>query len=180
MAETSKSSTEATQAEQPVMIRLITKEGTVTEVTEKTILAATAMKEIYNNLGKEAITAEGITLPPISIGQLRNVVKWIEDHDGKPEYDWSVDEITNERNWAKLSEEDKNFLEPLQLADYIELLDAAHFMGVDSLRWAVSQTIAGKIKDKDVDAIREYFNEPDDLTPEEKEAIRKEDIWANF
>jgi len=108
------------------------------------------------------------------------VVKWIEDHDGKPEYDWNVDEITNERNWAKLSDADKSFLDPLELVDYIELLDAAHFMGVESLRWAVSQTIAGKIKEKSVDEIRTYFNEPDDLTAEEKDAIRKEDIWANF
>jgi len=161
-------------------IRLTTKDGEMMEVAEKTVMAATAMRDMINNLGKEAIEAEGITLPPISLAQLKHVVKWIEDHEGKPEYDWSVDEITNERTWAKLSDEDKKLLEPMELAEYIELLDAAHFMGVESLRWSVTQSIAGKIKDKSVDEIRAYFNEPDDLTPEEKEAIRKEDIWANF
>jgi len=180
MAENGSTSNDAGSAEPVTMIRMITKDKEVLEVAEKTVMAATAMKDIINNLGKDAIMESGIDLPPISMAQLKAVVKWVEDHEGKPEYDWSVDEITNERNWAKLTDEDKKYLEPMELAEYIELLDAAHFMGVESLRWSVTQSIAGKIKDKSVDEIRAYFNEPDDLTPEEKEAIRKEDIWANF
>lgn len=68
----------------------------------------------------------------------------------------------------------------MNLHEYVELLDAAHYLEVESLRYAVSQSIAGTIRDMDPDSMRAYFGEEDDLTEKEKDAIRQEDVWANY
>lgn len=147
-------------------------------------------------MGEQADTLN-IPLTSIDSSQLKKVIDWLESHkgnyslavlvstsqsrtSGKTPYDFKLDEVTGERTWVELSAEDREMLEPMNLHEYIELLDAAHYLEVDSLRYAVSQSIAATIRDLDPDAMRAYFGEEDDLTEKEKEAIRQEDVWASY
>ena len=55
---------------------------------------------------------------------------------------------------------------------------AANYLNIKSLLDLVCQTVADMIKNKSPQQIREIFNIKNDFTPEEEEAIRKENEWA--
>jgi S-phase kinase-associated protein 1 len=42
------------------------------------------------------------------------------------------------------------------------------------------QSFAALIKDKSPEQVRELMGLEDDLTPEEKEEIRKKNVWCNY
>ena len=147
------------------------------------------MRTAIDNFGEAAKSADGqsfqVDVPKLDHALLERAIAWVKDHKDTPTtgddgYAWPVDEITNERRHAKLLEADRAMLENKPLEFYIPLLDAAHYLGIETLRWAVSQCIAQQLKGKTVDEMRAFLNEPDDLSPEEKEQIRKEDVWANY
>ncbi len=72
-------------------------------------------------------------------------------------YTFTIDDSTGERSWADLTAEDKQLLEPMKMWQYIPLMEAAHYLGIDSLRFSVAQSIASKLKEMDVDQMRNYF-----------------------
>ena len=55
---------------------------------------------------------------------------------------------------------------------------AANFLNIKSLLDLVCQTVADMIKNKSPQQIREIFNIKNDFSPEEEEAIRKDNEWA--
>jgi Skp1 family, dimerisation domain len=147
------------------------------------------VRTAIDNFGEAARSADGqsfqVEVPKLDSALLQTAINWVEAHRSTPTagesaYAWPVDEITNERGHVKLSEGDKAMLEKKGLDYYVPLLDAAHYLGIESLRWATSQCIAEQLKNKNPDEMRLFLNEPDDLSPDEKEAIRREDVWANY
>ncbi|KAI5658883.1 hypothetical protein M9H77_27676 [Catharanthus roseus] len=60
------------------------------------------------------------------------------------------------------------------------LLLAAHYLEIKEMISLFSQTIADKIKEMRVVECRKYFDIENDFTPEEEDAIRKEDEWAHI
>jgi len=58
------------------------------------------------------------------------------------------------------------------------MLQAANYLDIKGLLDLTCQSVADMIKSKSVEEIRKIFNIKNDFTPEEEEAIRKENEWA--
>jgi len=122
------------------------------------------VRTAIDNFGEAAKSADGqsfqVEVPKLDHDLLEVAIAWVKDHKDTPTsgdnaYDWPVDEITNERKYANLLEADKIMLENKPLEFYIPLLDAAHYLGIETLRWAVPQCIAQQLKGKSVDEMNE-------------------------
>lgn len=61
---------------------------------------------------------------------------------------------------------------------FFDLINVADYFGIPSLIDLAFQKVAGLIEGKIIDKLRETFNVKNDLTPEEEERVRKENIWA--
>ncbi|KAL1542881.1 SCF ubiquitin ligase complex protein SKP1b [Salvia divinorum] len=63
-------------------------------------------------------------------------------------------------------------------ATLFDLILAANYLDIKSLLDLTCQTVADMIKGKTPEEIRKTFNIKNDFTPEEEEAVRKENQWA--
>jgi S-phase kinase-associated protein 1 len=59
-----------------------------------------------------------------------------------------------------------------------ELIMAANYLDIKPLLDLTCATVAGMIKGKKAEEIRQLFNIKNDFTPEEEEAVRKESEWC--
>ena len=122
-------------------------------------------------------SAEGqsfqVDVTNLSSSQLKTAFRWVEDHRDAPV-------IVGEQGLVSLSERDKALLENRDLAFYIPILDAAHFLGIGSLRTAVNQCIVEQMKGMSPAEMRQFLNEPDDLSDEEKDAFTGEGLWSYY
>ncbi|KAG7635714.1 SKP1-like protein 14 [Arabidopsis thaliana] len=84
-----------------------------------------------------------------------------------------VDEESEEfKTW------DEEFMKKFDQPTVFQLLLAANYLNIKGLLDLSAQTVADRIKDKTPEEIREIFNIENDFTPEEEEAVRKENAWA--
>lgn len=89
-----------------------------------------------------------------------------------------VDPHTKERKWLALSGFQRAFFnEPIDILE--GLLGAANFLDIPSLYIYSCQAIAGNLKGKSADQIREILQLPDDLSEAEKEKIRNSYAWGD-
>lgn len=58
------------------------------------------------------------------------------------------------------------------------MVQAANFLDIKSLLELACQAVANIIKGKTAEEIRQHFDIKNDFTPEEEEAIRKENSWT--
>jgi S-phase kinase-associated protein 1 len=61
-----------------------------------------------------------------------------------------------------------------------ELIMAANYLDIQSLYLYGCQAAAGQLKGKSPEEIRSLLGLPDDLTDEEKAAIRRENVWCSY
>ncbi|CAE6064873.1 unnamed protein product [Arabidopsis arenosa] len=78
----------------------------------------------------------------------------------------------------KLDAWDAKFMKDLNIETIFIIILAANYLNVKGLLDLTSQTIADYIKDMTPEEVRELFNIENDFTPEEEEAIRKENAWT--
>uniref|UniRef100_A0A183D6V5 Skp1-related protein n=1 Tax=Gongylonema pulchrum TaxID=637853 RepID=A0A183D6V5_9BILA len=80
------------------------------------------------------------------------------------------------------SEEEKqwrqNFLALPDNNELFELVQAANYLDISDLLASGCRTIAGHIKGKSVEELREFFNIANDFTPEEEARVREENAWC--
>lgn len=76
------------------------------------------------------------------------------------------------------SEWDCAFCDQLDDNELYPLILAANFLAVTCLLEAATKTVAGTIKGKTTEEIRERHNIVNDFTAEEEEEIRKENAWC--
>jgi hypothetical protein len=61
-----------------------------------------------------------------------------------------------------------------------DLINAADYLRIDGLLDAACKKLAGMMKGKTPEEIRNTFNIPDDYTEEEKKKVRRDYAWAFF
>ncbi|EOA19629.1 hypothetical protein CARUB_v10002614mg [Capsella rubella] len=87
-----------------------------------------------------------------------------------------VDEA-NPNSEEELKKWDEQFLETDQ-STLFDLILGANYLNIQSLLDLTCQKVADMIKGKTPEEIRTLFNIENDFTPEEEEAVRKENQWA--
>ncbi|KAH0711506.1 hypothetical protein KY289_007465 [Solanum tuberosum] len=109
-----------------------------------------------------------IPLPNVNTQELILIIEYMNKHAEK----------TNS-NEKEIKEFDKKFLKDKSYQNMFELLAVANYLHISDLMNLLYQTIADKIKNKSVNAVRQIFGIVNNYTPEEEERVREEHKWAH-
>jgi len=109
-----------------------------------------------------------IPLPNVNTQKLILIIEYMKKHAEKTN--------SNEEDIKKF---DKEFLKDKSYQNMFELLVAANYLHISDLMNLLCQTIADRIKNKSVKAVRQIFDIINDYTPEEEEKVREEHTWAH-
>lgn len=139
------------------------------EVPIEVINMSGTIKNMLDDLGNESNV-------PIPIANVRpeiftKIVEYCVYHIEHPivdKYDSKKEDIVPFD--AKFLEVDQSML--------FEIILAANFLDIKSLLDTSCKTVANMIKGKSPEEIRKTFNIKNDFTPEEEEAVRKENEWC--
>ena len=172
-------------------IKLKSKDSSIYEVTENIAKQSGLLK---NLLDLENIEQKGdndvIPLYEVDSKTLELIIKWCSYHENddddakffnngnKKNYN-NDDELYYKTNNRKLSLWDQKFLNELQINTLINLINAANYLNIEHLLDISCNFIANSvIKGKSPEELRTIFQIEDDLSPEEKIRIEKENEWC--
>ncbi|KAL9819813.1 putative S-phase kinase-associated protein [Arabidopsis thaliana] len=146
------------------MIVLMSSDGQSFEVEE----AVAIQSQTIAHMVEDDCVADGIPLANVESKILVKVIEYCKKHH--------VDEA-NPISEEDLNKWDEKFMD-LEQSTIFELILAANYLNIKSLLDLTCQTVADMIKGKTPEEIRSTFNIENDFTPEEEEAVRKENQWA--
>ena len=115
-----------------------------------------------------------IPLPNVTGYILEKVIDYLNHHHEHPE---PTPDEKDEKRTDNISGWDKDFCNVDQ-PTLFELILAANYLDIKPLLDVTCKTVANMIKGKTPEEIRKTFNIKNDFTPEEEEAIRKENEWC--
>uniref|UniRef100_A0A803Q3S3 SKP1-like protein n=1 Tax=Cannabis sativa TaxID=3483 RepID=A0A803Q3S3_CANSA len=141
-------------------IILISSDGESFEVEEAIAIQSQTIKHMI----EDGCADNGIPLPNVTSKILTLVIEYCKKH-------------VDSSNSTDLQSWDANFVK-LDQATLFELILSANYLNIANLLDLTCQTVADMIKGKTPEEIRKLFNIKNDFTPEEEEAIRKENQWA--
>lgn len=121
-------------------------------------------------------------IPNVRSSILTKIIKWLEHHKNDTVLDYNNDgtssnSVDDLRRTDPLDEWDKQFFSINQETMY-EIILASNYLNIPQLLDSGCKVIANMIRGKSDVEIRQIFNIEDDFTKEEKEAIRRENEWA--
>ncbi|CAN4115005.1 unnamed protein product [Withania somnifera] len=116
------------------------------------------MEDNYYNL---------IPLPNVDTETLIKIIEYMKKHA-----------VKTDSNEGEIKEFDKEFVKK-SLHELFGVLLAANYLNVSGLMDLMSQSIADRIKNKSVKAVRTIFGITNDYTPEEEEKVRQQHHWAH-
>ena len=148
-------------------------------------VALLLMSRTFERMWKDLNLASGghkdflFPVPQVSTRTFKKVVEWLKEHLGEPVPVIETDETTNERKWFTLTEYEKNFFD-VNAEELAELLQAGNYLDIPSLYLCGCQSLAAIIKEKPAEEICAKFGLEDNLTKDEKEAIKRKNVWCNY
>jgi len=118
-----------------------------------------------------------IPVPNVKGDVLKQVVDYMKYHADKPPKE--IEKPLKSANMAEVVSDnwDAEFVEVDQ-ERLFELILAANYMDIKPLLDLTCAKVASMIKGKTPEQIRKTFNIQNDFTPEEEEAVRAENKWA--
>jgi len=158
------------------VIKLQSSDKQVFEVDVEVAKASITIKTMLEDLGIEEDDSEVVPLPNVNSAILKKVIQWAEYHKDDPP-PAQEDEENRERRTDDITPWDQEFLKVDQ-GTLFELIQAANYLDIKGLLDVTCKTVANMIKGKTPEEIRKYFNIKNDFTPEEEQAIREENRWA--
>lgn len=164
------------------MPRFETSDDKIFELSSEVIKYSSTMNNVVADFGdQEGNDDSAIPLPNVHSREFERIViylNYLNEMELKGEKVQKKKTKGNKNKKIKLTEWDNKFL-AIEKEQLFELYKTANYLEIEELLNICSKYIAEIITGKDVDWTREYFGEPDDLTPEEKEKIKEENKWIN-
>ncbi|CAI9113651.1 OLC1v1014290C1 [Oldenlandia corymbosa var. corymbosa] len=152
-------------------------DGEAFEVEEAVALQSQTIKHMI----EDDCADNGIPLPNVTSKTLAKVIEYCKRHVSDAEKaggeDGAAAAATNKKADEDLKAFDADFVKVDQ-ATLFDLILAANYLNIKGLLDLTCQTVADMIKDKTPEDVRKLFNIKNDFTPEEEDAIRKENAWA--
>ncbi|KAK1355953.1 hypothetical protein POM88_049209 [Heracleum sosnowskyi] len=143
------------------MITLRSSDNETFEVEEAVALESQTIKHMI----EDDCADTAIPLPNVTGSILAKVIEFCKKHVESKDDDEALKSFDAE--FAKVDQE-----------TLYDLILAANYLNIKSLLDLTCQTVAEMIKGRSPEEIRKKFNIKNDFTPEEEEAIRKENAWA--
>lgn len=134
------------------------------------------MSELVKTMSEGDAEEKEIPLPNVKGEVLKKVVQYMKYHADNPAK--SIEKPLKSPNMAEVvSQWDADFVDVDQELLF-ELILAANYMDIKPLLDLTCAKVASMIKGKSPEQIRKTFNIHNDFTPEEEEAVRAENKWA--
>uniref|UniRef100_A0A915CZC0 Skp1-related protein n=1 Tax=Ditylenchus dipsaci TaxID=166011 RepID=A0A915CZC0_9BILA len=156
-----------------------TQGGELYQVGLAIISQCKTFSQMYEDLNLAAGDHFEFPIPAVTSKVFEKVLQWCENHIGAPEPVIQEDPATRERIWFQLTDDEKAFFN-VPVEQLGELMAAANYLDMKSLYLFGCQTFAALLKDKTPEQIRELLELKDDMTEEEKDAIRKKNVWCQY
>lgn len=160
------------------MVNLKSSEGTVFQIELDIIKnVSQTIRTMVDDLSiGEDDGDNDIPLANVSAPILEKVITWARRH--KDDNNAAADEDeSRDRRTDDIPQWDQDFLKVDQ-GTLFELIQAANYLDIKGLLDVTCKTVANMIKGKTPEEIRKTFNITNDFTPEEEEAIKEENKWA--
>ncbi|XP_010683698.2 SKP1-like protein 1B [Beta vulgaris subsp. vulgaris] len=161
------------------MITLKSSDGEKFEVEESVALECETIKLMI----EDDCADTAIPLPNVTAKILSKVIEYCKKHveSSAAAKSCSTEDSCSSTANSSTNEElkiwDKEFVKVDQKTLF-NLILAANYLNIRSLLDLTCQTVSDIIKDKTPEEVRKMFNIKNDFTPEEEEAIRRENQWA--
>jgi len=134
------------------------------------------MSELVKTMAEGDKEENEIPLPNVKANVLNKVVQYMRYHAENPPKE--IEKPLKSANMAEVvSQWDADFVDVDQEMLF-ELILAANYMDIKPLLDLTCAKVASMIKGKTPEQIRKTFNIQNDFTPEEEEAVRAENKWA--
>lgn len=135
-----------------------------------------SMSELVKTMAEGDKDENEIPLPNVKGAILKKVVDYLTYHAENPPKD--IEKPLKSANMTEVvSQWDADFVDVEQELLF-ELILAANYMDIKPLLDLTCAKVASMIKGKTPEQIRKTFNIKNDFTPEEEEAVRAENRWA--
>ncbi|XP_055328774.1 S-phase kinase-associated protein 1-like [Paramacrobiotus metropolitanus] len=162
-------------------VRLQSNDGETFDVDLEVVKLSGTIKNMLEDLGladegHNQSEDEVVPLPMVTGAILKKVLAWAEYHKNDPLATRESDDDTSKRT-DDIVQWDSEFLKVDQ-GTLFELILAANYLDMKGLLDVCCKTVANMIKGKSPEEIRRTFNIKNDFTPEEEEAVRKENEWC--
>ncbi|KAM7254467.1 hypothetical protein ACFE04_003847 [Oxalis oulophora] len=144
-------------------IVLLSSDNESFEVDENVLLQSITIKHMI----EDNCVENGIPLPNVRAEILSKIIEYCKKH---------VDSTTTADD-DQLKTWDADFVKVDQ-GTLFDLILGANYLNIQGLLDLTCQTVADMIKGKTPEEIRKTFNIVNDFTPEEEEAVRRENQWA--
>ncbi|KAG6498315.1 SKP1-like protein 1 [Zingiber officinale] len=163
------------------MIKLVSSDGAEFEVEEEVAFQSKIIKDIV------ADADDVIPLPSVSSKVLIQVIEYFRKHAAVKSFPLSPSSSAASSSSSSISSKpvsdpalrawDNEFVK-LNNSSLFDIVIAANYLDIEELVDLVLETVADRIKGKQAQEIRQQFNIENDFTPEEEEALRRENSWA--
>uniref|UniRef100_A0A915CR10 Skp1-related protein n=1 Tax=Ditylenchus dipsaci TaxID=166011 RepID=A0A915CR10_9BILA len=120
-----------------------------------------------------------LTVNEVSTPIFKKVLEWCEEHKDLKEPVVQDHPITGERIRFILNNYEKKFFD-IPADEIMELLTAANYLNLESMYLFGCQSMAVLLNNKSLEEVRKLLKLQDDLTEEQKEAVRKEHAWCGL
>lgn len=151
---------------------LISTENEKVTISKKVAL----MSELVKTMAEGDKEESEIPLPNVKAPVLKKVTQYMKYHHDNPPKE--IDKPLKSASMNEVvSQWDADFVEVDQELLF-ELILAANYMDIKPLLDLTCAKVASLIKGKTPEQIRKTFNIQNDFTPEEEEAVRQENKWA--
>ncbi|CAL9072307.1 unnamed protein product [Musa textilis] len=152
-------------------ITLRSSDGEVFEVDVAVAMESQTIKHMI----EDDCAENGIPLPNVNAKILAKIIEYCRKH-----VDAAASKSSDDASKAaddELKTWDAEFVKVDQ-ATLFDLILAANYLNIKGLLDLTCQTVADMIKGKTPEEIRKTFNIKNDFTPEEEDAVRRENQWA--
>eukprot|EP00056_Hartaetosiga_gracilis_P014132 m.239808 g.239808 ORF g.239808 m.239808 type:complete len:166 (+) comp14085_c0_seq1:165-662(+) len=159
-----------------VMLKLKSADEKVFDVTKDVANMSMTVKNLIEDLGYEDGSDEPIPLPSVNAAALEHVIKYCNHHVDDPPSRWP-DYVDKSEPWGF----DADFLKPFKedLPGLFDVIAAANFMDIKNLLELCCKQVAGIIKGKSVEELRETFGLKNDFSEEEWAQVQRENAWCD-
>lgn len=154
------------------MLKLVSQENDNFQIPKKVAI----MSELIKTMAEGDTEEKEIPLPNVKGEVLKKVVQYMKYHSENPAKE--IEKPLKSSDMGQVvSQWDADFVDVDQELLF-ELILAANYMDIKPLLDLTCAKVASMIKGKTPEQIRKTFNIHNDFTPEEEEAVRAENKWA--
>ena len=159
------------EAEQSKTLLLISTDGIKESISQKAAIRSNYIKMVLD------VNPDSIEIPlKIKGSMLKKIKEYLEHYE-------NIEPIEIEKPLPSpnlkecVTEWDYNYID-IDLEEVFQLMLDSNYMGIKSLLELSSAKVAGIIKGKTSEEIKQIFNVQNDFTPEEEQQILEQNNWA--